>query len=233
MWHSLIVFAADRQARRGAEGEPMTRTEKSQLDSPPDGGASANLQIFENPEFHLRVIPDGDSFRVEAVGLAKALGFHEARDMVRTLPDGEKGSETAPTLGGEQRVWYVTESGFYRAVGQRQAARIKDVPAREMVARFQSWVYGEVLPSIRRTGSYRPGQAESDPLVNHLARITHEQKVVPAAGSILAHHRWKQTDKGIETLRQLFEQIELFPPASLEIGIGRKSVGGSKPDAAA
>ena len=113
-----------------------------------------NLIPFRNDEFELTVTPDGDSFRVQAPGLARALGFQAAKDMLRTIPDAEKGWETAPTPGGEQRIGYVTEAGFYRCLGQRQAARVKDAAIRAQVERFQSWVYGEVLPAIRRTGGY-------------------------------------------------------------------------------
>lgn len=115
--------------------------------------------IFQNDEFQLRVTAAGESFRVEAPGLAKALGFHEARDLVRSIPAGEKGSELVPTLGGTQHVWYLTEPGFYRALGQRQTARIKDPGVRDQVVRFQGWVYGDVLPAIRRTGGYQVPQS--------------------------------------------------------------------------
>jgi anti-repressor protein len=110
--------------------------------------------IFQNGEFQLRVTAAGDSFRVEAPGLAKALGFHSARDMVRSIPEAEKGWELSPTLGGDQETWFVTEPGFYRALGQRQVARIKDTAVRDQVTRFQTWVYGDILPQIRRTGGY-------------------------------------------------------------------------------
>ncbi|WP_101791101.1 BRO-N domain-containing protein [Nonomuraea indica] len=112
------------------------------------------IQLFDNGEFELRVTPDLDSFKVAAPGLARALAFHAAKDMLRTIPDEEKGWEIAPTLGGDQKVSFVTEAGFYRAIGQRQAARIKDDAMRDMVIRFQNWVYREVLPEIRRTGGY-------------------------------------------------------------------------------
>lgn len=112
------------------------------------------IRVFENQEFQLRVTPAGDSFRVDAPGLARALGFRESHDLVRSVPDGEKGSELVRTPGGLQNVTYVTEPGFYRAMGQRQAARIKSADVRQKVTRFQDWVYGEVLPAIRKTGSY-------------------------------------------------------------------------------
>lgn len=113
-----------------------------------------HIEMFSNGEFELHLVPIGETFTVAAPGLARALGFAEARDLTRSLPDDEKGSELSPTPGGAQDVWHVTEAGFYRAIGQRQAARIKRPEVRAQVQRFQDWVYKEVLPSIRRTGSY-------------------------------------------------------------------------------
>lgn len=110
---------------------------------------------FSNGEFDLPIIADGDSFRVLAPQLAHALGFRDAFRLVESIPEEEKGYTTACTPGGEQRVGYVTEAGFYRALGQRQPARITDPTVRAQVERFQSWVYAEVLPAIRKTGGYQ------------------------------------------------------------------------------
>jgi anti-repressor protein len=131
-------------------------------DSFRQGGSVNAPAIFDNGEFQLHVTPNGDSFRVAAPGLARALGFHEARDLVRALPADEKGSEVIPTPGGGQLVWFVTEAGFYRVLAQRQTTRIKDGEVRAQAARFQDWVFRGVLPAIRRTGAYQvPQQAAS------------------------------------------------------------------------
>ncbi|MFF0864227.1 phage antirepressor KilAC domain-containing protein [Nonomuraea sp. NPDC003560] len=114
----------------------------------------SDMQLFDNGEFELRIQPVGDSFKVEAPGLARSLGIRDAYRLTESIPDEEKGYTTACTPGGDQQVWFVTEAGFYRALGQRQTARIKNEATRSQVARFQSWVYREVLPSIRKTGSY-------------------------------------------------------------------------------
>lgn len=113
-----------------------------------------DIQLFDNGEFALRLIAAGDSFRASATEVARALGFREAYDLVRHIPDSEKGSELVRTPGGDQRIWHLTEAGFYRALGQRQPARIRDLKIRAQVTRFQTWVYSEVLPSIRKTGGY-------------------------------------------------------------------------------
>lgn len=103
----------------------------------------------------LTIRPDEvDGFHVPSPQVARALGFREAFDMMRNIPDSEKGSELVRTPGGEQLVGYLTEAGFYRALGQRQAARINVGEIRDRVERFQTWVYAEVLPTIRKTGTY-------------------------------------------------------------------------------
>lgn len=117
------------------------------------------LTPFTNGEFALPVIIDGDTFRVPAPELARALGFRQALDMTRSLDDDEKGYELVRTPGGEQRVGYVTEAGFYRVLGQRQAARVGDADTRARVERFQTWVYSEVLPAIRKHGGYLTPEA--------------------------------------------------------------------------
>lgn len=114
-----------------------------------------HIEMFSNGEFELHLTPVGDTFKVEAPGLARALSFAKARDMVRSLPDDEKGVELARTPGGNQEIWYVTEPGLYRVLGQRQASRVKDPTMKATVERFQRWLFHEVLPQIRKSGGYK------------------------------------------------------------------------------
>lgn len=114
-----------------------------------------NITPFDDGEFQLAVeLHDIDGFRVQAPGLARALGFRDAHRLMESIPTDEKGYTTACTPGGEQRIGYLTEAGFYRALGQRQPARISDPDLRARVERFQAWVYRVVLPMIRKTGSF-------------------------------------------------------------------------------
>ncbi|MEU3613467.1 BRO family protein [Streptomyces sp. NPDC006872] len=124
-----------------------------------DPGENRGLERFTNSEFNIELIPSGESFKVVASGVAHALGFHAARDMLRTVPDEEKGWELSPTPGGEQEVHILLEAGFYRVIGQRQAKRISDAAIRSRVERFQAWVYGDVLPNLRKHGRYEVAAA--------------------------------------------------------------------------
>lgn len=113
-----------------------------------------NIERFTNAEFDIEVLPRGASFIVLAPGLARGLGYGSAKDMLRSIPDRHKGWALMPTPGGDQHVWHVTESGFYRALGQRKPMHIKNELIRGQVERFQDWIYDDVLPTLRKTGQY-------------------------------------------------------------------------------
>lgn len=127
--------------------------------------AGGEIELFVNDEFEIHVnLHDLDGLRVQAPGLARALGYHSAKDLLRSIPDDEKGVAPVPTPGGDQRVGYLTETGLNRALGQRQASRITDASVRERVMRFQKWVFGEVLPALRR-GELVPAPAATTPAI--------------------------------------------------------------------
>ena len=71
----------------------------------------------------------------------------------RHLPDDCKGKVNSLTLGGWQKVVTVNESGLYRLIARSR------VPAAET---FRRWLFGEVLPSIRRHGCYPPPSVSVD-----------------------------------------------------------------------
>ena len=112
--------------------------------------------VFHNDEFEISFEPDGmGSFRVYGPLLAKQLGYVKPKDMVRTLDDDEKmqvaggGKNSTPS---DQGIWYVTEPGFYKVVGQRNVNVIRDPKIKAAVYRFQRWIFHHVVPTIVRNG---------------------------------------------------------------------------------
>ncbi len=103
----------------------------------------------------VRVITDehGEPWFV-ATDVARVLGYREAYDLTRTLDDDEKGPQMVRTPGGTQSITVITEPGLYRAIVQRQAGYVKNPEAARQVKAFQRWVTHELLPEIRRAGSY-------------------------------------------------------------------------------
>jgi prophage antirepressor-like protein len=118
----------------------------------------SGIEHFTNSEFDIELIAAGDSFRALAPGIARGLAFGSAKDMLRSIPEDEKGWALAPTPGGLQEVRFISEPGLYRVIGQRQAARIKNEEIRAQVERFQRWIFHDVLPALRKHGRYElPG----------------------------------------------------------------------------
>ena len=106
------------------------------------------LQIFSNSEFgEIRTITKDNETYFVGKDVAKALGFANPRDAIAThVFDEDKGVDTIDTLGGKQSMTVINESGVYALVfGSRL----------ESAKRFKHWVTSEVLPSIRKTGSYQ------------------------------------------------------------------------------
>lgn len=103
------------------------------------------LQIFENSEFgEIRMTEiDGKPYFV-ATDVAAALGYATPRDAVLRHCKGVAKRDT-PTSSGVQSMSYINEGDLYRLIMKSK------LPSAE---KFESWVMDEVLPQIRKTGSY-------------------------------------------------------------------------------
>lgn len=102
--------------------------------------------LFTYADTPVRVLDvDGEPWFV-AADVAKILGYREAYDMTRRLDDEDKGPRSVRTLGGDQTMTTISEPGLYVAVLGSQVPGARD---------FKRWVTHEVLPTIRKTGSYQ------------------------------------------------------------------------------
>lgn len=80
-----------------------------------------------------------------ATDIARILGYKDASHALRGLEEDEKGLHIVETLGGKQTLTIVSEAGLYTLLVRARVEAAKP---------FRRWVTHEVLPSIRRTGSY-------------------------------------------------------------------------------
>ena len=88
----------------------------------------------------------------QAVGLPNATRVAERLD-----PDDLKKTQGTDRLGRPQEVWMVNESGLYTLLLRSNKPEAK---------RFRRWVTQEVLPTIRKTGTYDlPRKSSGDMLV--------------------------------------------------------------------
>ena len=104
------------------------------------------LKIFNSNEFgEIRtVMKDGEPMFC-LTDVCKALEISNVGNVRQRL--SEKGIHTAdtPTNGGMQKMTFINEANLYRTIFQSR---------KKSAERFTDWVTTEVLPSIRKTGSY-------------------------------------------------------------------------------
>ncbi len=105
------------------------------------------MKIFSNPEFgdiRTEIINGEPWFCLSDV--CKALELTNPSIVKQRL--NAKGLSTAYTLtaGGKQELLFINEANLYKTIFQSR---------KESAERFTDWVTSEVLPSIRKTGSYQ------------------------------------------------------------------------------
>lgn len=132
-----------------------------------------DLTIFAYESSAVRTLDrEGDPWFV-ATDIAKILGYKLATDMAKMLDDDEKGMQNLHTLGGEQELLVISESGLYAAILKSRRAEAK---------KFRKWVTAEVLPSIRKTGAYLDPNAAVSPAPTFLTgNPSHGADLVVAA----------------------------------------------------
>lgn len=123
-----------------------------------------NLTPFSYADHEVRVLNiDGDPWFV-ANDAAGPLGLVNVRSSLALLDPDERGVHTVDTPSGEQPVNIISEAGLYSLIlrSRRPEAKL-----------FKRWITHEVLPSIRKTGSYAATpQLSPDEIVHQALQIT-------------------------------------------------------------
>ena len=108
-----------------------------------------SVQSFNFNQNQIQVINKNGEAWFIASEVAAMLGYRDSYNMTRILDNDEKGTHNVSTLGGNQDVSVINESGFYHAAFKSRKPEVKP---------FRKWVTSEVLPTIRKTGGYQVGQ---------------------------------------------------------------------------
>lgn len=138
-----------------------------------------NIQVFEYRNNKVRTVDvDGEAWFV----LKDVCGVLEIADhkVVARRLDEDEVCQTPLTdsMGRQQSTTIINESGLYHVILR------SDKPE---AAPFRRWVTNDVLPAIRKTGSYNAPQ------------LTRSQLLATAL--IAAHEELEQKDKQIETMK--------------------------------
>lgn len=107
-----------------------------------------NVQVFNNEEFgKVRTLEIDGMVYFVGKDVAEVLGYAKARNAIANHVDDEdkKDAPIQGDLGGTQMMTIINESGLYSLILSSKLPRAKE---------FKRWVTSEVLPTIRKHGSY-------------------------------------------------------------------------------
>ena len=127
-----------------------------------------DLQVFENPDFgQVRTVTkDGEPWFV-LKDVCTSFGETNYRRVSARLDEDEKGVSQIGTPGGNQSMTIVNESGLYAALFAMQPEKARGVTEeyvekrQQQLKSFKRWITHEVIPSIRKTGSYSIREPET------------------------------------------------------------------------
>ena len=121
-------------------------------------GKMNNLQVFKNEHFgEVRTIEEDGKVLFCGSDCAKALGYQNpSRDVNRHCKYIEKRC-TTDSVGRQQETLFIPEGDLYRLITHSK------LPSAE---KFESWVFDEVLPTIRKHGAYMTPETIEEAILN-------------------------------------------------------------------
>ena len=167
-----------------------------------------HLQIFNNAEFgQIRTVEIEGKIYFVGKDVANALGYSNPRDAIARHCKGVVKHDSFKE--GGQEVALIPEGDMYRLITHSKL---------ESAERFESWVVDEVLPSLRKTGSYEiPKQDKTKRLplssvnmmVKNVMSTLEKARVEPVY--VAAEVKRLYTDLGYEVKAPLLTDKEDMP----------------------
>ena len=190
--------------------------------------ASSAIKLFENPLFKVRVIMRCSDPWFVAKDVAECVEHKDVSTMCKLCREKDKVVESASNFdsadlaeSGNARITLISESGLYRILAKCNLPKCEP---------FESWVFDEVLPSIRKNGGY--GIRTVDDMINDpdtAIRLLTQLKILRLQNDQLAMER----DEAIRTKAQIGSNREATAmntasQKSKECEKLRKQIGDSK-----
>lgn len=148
-----------------------------------------------------------------AKDVCDAIGLTNSRMSLIALDEDEKGVSLIYTPSGQQEMNIVSESGMYTLILRcRDAVKKGSVPHR-----FRKWVTSEVLPQIRKTGSYSKTTVDQRTgLRNAVNMLVSKKGLIYSDAYHLIHQRFNVESIEDLTLEQLPQAVEYVHKIILE-----------------
>lgn len=126
------------------------------------------IKIFTNEEFgQVRTVIIDDEPWMVGKDIAAALGYKDTADALKRHVDSDDKLTRCFTGTGQSREMYIiNESGMYALVLSSKLSTAK---------KFKHWVTSEVLPAIRKTGSYEAQPMDDMTILSRAVLIAQDQ----------------------------------------------------------
>lgn len=123
---------------------------------------STALQAFAFDDHLVRTVREGEETLWIVRDVCEVLGLGNVTEATKNLDDDELTSVILNSGGQNREMNAVTESGLYNLIFKSRKPEAKT---------FRRWVTHEVLPQIRKTGSYSRAGAIQKVLEDHSAQL--------------------------------------------------------------
>jgi prophage antirepressor-like protein len=155
---------------------------------------NTNIQIFNNPQFgEVRVVEIGGKTYFVGIDVTRALGYKNVNDAVTRHCKGYVKHAVPDNNRVTQMMNVIPEGDIYRLAAK------SELPSAEA---FESWIFDEVLPSIRKHGGYiAAGQDETPEMI--MARA------LKVADATLERHRL-QLEQANSTILDQAPKVEYY-----------------------
>jgi len=123
------------------------------------------VEVFNNEEFGSvrTTMIDGEPWFV-AADVCEHFGVTNRNRVMQNIDAEDKGGTQIDTPGGMQTVTIVNESGLYAILFALQPSKARGVTEeyieerQQKLRKFKRWITHDVIPTIRKTGSYLTGE---------------------------------------------------------------------------
>lgn len=132
------------------------------------------IQVFENSGLgSVRVVMHNGEPWFVAKDVCDCLELTNTAQTISYLDDDEKGVTTNYTPGGKQEMSMISEAGLYSLILRSRKPEAKA---------FKRWVTHDILPSIRKTGSYSVLSAPAKAEISVQSEVECALMILKAAG---------------------------------------------------
>jgi len=171
-----------------------------------------DLKIFQNEEFEeVRTIQiDGEPWFV-GKDVAKNLGYKDTSDALKSHVDDEDKLTRCFTDSGQSREMYIiNESGLYSLTLSSKL---------ESARKFKRWITHEVIPEIRRSGTYHLPQTYQEALRALADKVEQNEKLAAENAKLLPKAEFFDAVTDSKTAISIGEVAKV-----LDMGIGQNKL---------